>query len=148
MVEPFSWSDAFTVGEQGLDAEHRRTVELINEICIRAEAGWRESIDSLLRELQFVSEMHFRNEETVLARIAAKIDQKHLQTVVRLAIEQHAREHRRQLDKLQDMVMRTDDHEICESLKSWFVDHVVREDAQVKTILQSTSHMLEASRDE
>jgi hemerythrin len=72
MVEPFSWSDAFTVGEEGLDAEDRRMVELINEIRIRAEAEARESIASLLRELQFVSEMHFRNEETVLAQIAAE----------------------------------------------------------------------------
>jgi hypothetical protein len=78
-------------------------------------------------------------------RSRPKIDQKHLQTVVRLAIEQHAREHRRQLDKLQDLVACIDDHEICEKLKLWFVDHVVREDDQVKSILQSSSHMVEAS---
>ena len=136
MVEPFLWNDAFAVGETGLDAEHRRMVELINEICIHS----REGIGSLLRELQFVSEMHFRNEETVLARIAAEISQRHLQTEVWLAIEQHARQHRQQLDKLQDLVACTDDHEICEMLKLWYVEHVVREEAEVKAILQSTSH--------
>lgn len=144
MVEPFSWSDAFAVGEAGLDAEHRRIVELINEICIRAEAGWRESIGSLLRELQFVSETHFRNEETVLARIAAEISQKHLQAEVWLAIEHHVRQHRRQLNKLQGFVACTDDREICEMLKLWYVEHVVREDAEVKAILQS-SHLVDAS---
>ena len=144
MVEPFLWSDAFAVGEAGLDAEHRRMVELINEICIRAEAGWRESIGSLLRELQFVSETHFRNEETVLARIAAEISQKHLQAEVWLAIEQHVRQHRRQLDKLQGLVACTDDREICEMLKLWYVEHVVREDAEVKAILQS-SHVVDAA---
>jgi hemerythrin len=50
MLEPFLWSDAFAVGETDLDAEHRRIVELINEICIRAKAGRRESIGSLLHK--------------------------------------------------------------------------------------------------
>lgn len=141
MSEPFPWSDAFAVGEEGLDQQHRRMVRLINEICIRYEEGWRESIGPLLCELQFVSEMHFQNEEALLARIATGIDQKHLYTVVRYAIAQHAREHHRYLDDLQDLVGCTDDHALCEKLKAWFVDRVVRDDAQVKTILQSTSHL-------
>jgi|SRR5579859_6554957 len=147
MIEPFPWSDAFAVGDAVLDAEHRKMVEVINEICVRTEAGWRESIGPLLRELQFVSEMHFRNEEAVLARIAAEIDQKHLQTVVRLAIAQHASAHHEDLNKLQGLAAGTDNYEICEELKSWFVDHAIREDAQVKTILQATSHVVEAGAD-
>lgn len=144
-MEPFPWSDAFAVGEDGLDAEHRRMVELINEICIRAEERSQVSNGPLLRVLQMVSETHFRNEEAILARIAAEIDQRHLQTVVRHAIGQHAWAHRRELDMLQDLVGCTDNRELCEKLKSWFVYHVIREDAQVKTILQSTSHMAAAS---
>ena len=146
MLEPFPWSEAFAVGEHGLDAEHRHMVKLINEVCIWAEAGSHETIGPLLHEFQFVSETHFRNEEALLARIGAGIDHRHLHTVVRYAIERHAREHRRKLDELRDLVESTDDREAGEKLKSWFVHHVIREDAQVKTILQSTSHLVEASR--
>ena len=141
MVEPFPWIDAFEVGHEGLDAEHRRMASLINQICIDADAGRRDNIGSLLGELQFVSEAHFRNEEAVLARVASDIAQRHLQTVVRLAIERHAREHRRRLDQLHRLVARPDHLEIGDELKAWFIGHVVGEEAQIKTILQSTYHL-------
>jgi hypothetical protein len=80
-----------------------------------------------------------------LARIASDINQRHLQTVVLNAIEQHARDHRRRLDELQDLIARADNVKICDDLKMWFIGHVVGEEAQVKTILQSTYHLSEAA---
>jgi hemerythrin-like metal-binding protein len=141
MVEPFPWSDAFAVGDERLDAEHRRMVGLINRICVEAVEGRRESVGSLLGELQFIAEAHFRNEEAVLTRVASEIAQQHLQTVVRLAIERHAREHRQRLDGLHRLVARPGHLEICDELKVWFIGHVIGEEAQVKTILQSTFHL-------
>ncbi len=141
MSEPFPWSDVFAVGEHWLDQEHRRMVGLINEICIRYEEGWRESIGPLLRDLQFVSEVHFQHEETILARVATGIDRQHLSTVVRYAIDQHAREHRRELEELHELNKRADDLKTCDALKTWFVTHAVGYEAQVKTILQSSNHL-------
>jgi hemerythrin-like metal-binding protein len=144
MVDPFHWSEAFAVGDEGLDAEHRCMVGLINQICIGVIAGRRENVGSLLGELQFVSEAHFRNEETVLARVASEIGQQQLRAMVRIAIQQHAREHRQRLDELQRLVARPDHLKFCDELKTWFVGHMVREEAQVKTILQSAYRLGEA----
>ena len=147
MIQPFLWSDAFSVGDAGLDDEHRRIVELINEICISADAGQRQRGILLLSELQFFSEVHFRNEEVVLARIASEIDQQHLHTVVQSAVEQHARMHRWELYKLHKLVENARASKgqlqhptLCDNLKTWFIDHAVGPEAQVKTILQSTHH--------
>ena len=151
MIDPFPWSEAFAVGDETLDEEHRAMVGLINQICIDFGADWPSSkAISLLSELQFVSEAHFRNEERLLHQIEVEIDQHHLQTVVHIAIEDHARSHRRSLDALHRLMERArgasagDDTRICQELKSWFVDHAIRQEAQVKTILQSTRHLSEA----
>ena len=144
MGEPFPWSDAFAVGHERLDAEHRRMVGLINDICIKAAEGRSDELNSLLAELRFVSEAHFRNEGLVLARIASEIDHQHLQTVVRGAIEQHAREHRHRLQELRKQPTECADvFGFCEELKTWFVNYAVGCEAKVKTILQSTHHLSE-----
>ena len=149
MIDPFPWSEAFAVGDARLDEEHRSMVGLVNQICIETGASRQGRAVSLLAELQFVSESHFRHEEALLRRIQAEIEQQHLRTVVHRAIEDHARSHRRSLDALHRLVeqMRAATAggatEICHELKSWFVEHAVGAEAQVKTILQSTPHLAE-----
>ena len=148
MIEPFPWSDAFAVGNDDLDDEHRRIVGVINEICINAFAEKREGKRSLLRQLQAVSEAHFRNEEALLAKVASEINQHHLRTVVQTAIEQHRRSHRWELNRLDELAQRlrasktrSDDVRLCDELKTWFVNHTIGQESQVKTILQSTRHL-------
>jgi len=151
MVDPFPWSEAFSVGDPTLDEEHRAMVGLINQICIDVGPDRPSSkAISLLSELQFVSEAHFRSEERLLHQIEVEIDQHHLQTVVHIAIEDHARSHRRSLDALHRLMEKArganagDGPRLCQELKSWFVDHAIGQEAQVKTILQSTRHLSEA----
>ena len=106
MIEPFPWSDAFAVGDDDLDDEHRHIVGLINAICINILAEKRERRLPLLRELQVISKTHFRNEEALLAEVASEIDQHHLRTVVQTAIELHRRSHHRELNKLDELTQR------------------------------------------
>jgi len=150
MIDPFRWSEAFAVGDETLDEEHRAMVGLINQICIDGGPDrFSSKAISLLSELEFVSEAHFRNEERLLHRIEVEIDLHHLQTVVHIAIEDHARSHRRSLDALHRLMERArgasagDGPRLCQELKSWFVDHAIGQEAQVKTILQSTRHLSE-----
>ncbi len=152
MVEPFPWSDAFAVGDESLDADHRRMVGLINEICISVIAGRGDGRASLLRELLVVSEAHFRNEEALLMRIASEIDQHHLHTTMLVAIGAQTREHGRRLEALREIVERSrianaraDELKRCAELKGWFIEHAIGYEAQVKTILQSSRHLRRAS---
>jgi hemerythrin-like metal-binding protein len=149
MIDPFPWSEAFEVGDADLDEEHRTMVGLINQVCIDAEAGRHGKAIELLGELQFVSEAHFRNEEGLLHRIETEIEQNHLRTVVHIAIEEHARSHQLGLAALHRLAEKWRQATAgngatpCHELKSWFVDHAIGEEAQVKTILQSTRHLAE-----
>jgi hemerythrin-like metal-binding protein len=147
MSDPFPWSEAFSVGDADLDEQHRMMVGLINQICVEAGAGRHAKAIALLSELQFVSEAHFRSEEGLLHRIETDIEQNHLRTVVHIAIDDHERSHQLGLAALRRLVERW--HEAsagngatpCHELKTWFVDHAIGAEAQVKTILQSTRHL-------
>ncbi len=147
MSDPFPWSEAFAVGDADLDQEHQVMVRLINQICIEGAARRRGKAIALLAELELVSEAHFRNEEGLLRRIVTEIEQNHLRTVVHIAIEDHTRSHRLGLAALKRLIERwrhataRNGETPCPELKSWFVDHAVEEEAQVKTILQSTRHL-------
>lgn len=147
MIDPFPWSEAFEVGDADLDEQHRCMVGLINQICVEAAAGAHRKAIALLGELQFVSEAHFRNEEGLLHRIETEIEQNHLRTVVHIAIEDHARSHQLGLAALHRLVEKWRQATAgngatpCHELKSWFVDHAIGQEAQVKTILQSTRHL-------
>jgi hemerythrin len=149
MVDPFPWSEAFAVGDADLDEEHRCMVGLINQICLEAGAGRHVKAIALLGELQFVSESHFRNEEGLLHRIETELEQNHLRTVVHIAIDDHARSHQLGLAALHRLVERWraasagNGATPCHDLKSWFVEHAVGAESQVKTILQSTRHVAE-----
>src|SRR5581483_6657738 len=132
------------------DAEHRQMVSLISRICERVAAGEDATAASLLSDLQFVAETHFHNEDALLARIDEEIALDRLQSVVRAAILEHAREHRQKLDELHRLTERwrrgvaaAARMRFCDELKTWFVDHAVVYEAQIKTILQSTHNRSE-----
>jgi len=143
-MEPFPWSKAFAVEDKLLDDQHRQMVGIINQICISVAVARREDSLSLLTNLRFVSEKHFRHEEALLTRIHAGIDVQPLQISVNAAITEHAREHRQKLGELQKLTerwrctnSRADELAFCEELKAWFVDQTIGCDAQIKTILQT-----------
>ncbi|HXP73123.1 MAG TPA: hypothetical protein VN823_03190 [Stellaceae bacterium] len=52
------------------------------------------------------------------------------------AFDAHIAEHASLLERFDDMVRALIDH-VCESLKVWFVDHVIKQDAQMRTIFQA-----------
>jgi len=148
MIEPFPWSDAFAVGDDRLDDEHRRMVDLINQVCTSVIIEQHDKKASLLNELLAISEVHFRHEEALLVKVATEIDQHHLRTTVLTAIEAHADEHGRGLEALREIVEKSraarvhaDELKHCEEMKAWFIDHTIGYETQVKTILQSSRHL-------
>ncbi len=142
MTEPLPWSETFSIGHRELDAEHRRMVDLINQICFACDASQpaRQPL-ILLRELESLTEEHFEHEEAVLEELfAATLN---LRETLAAAKVEHAAEHRRTLGDLRDMSrgLHSDKvaagSKLCEKLKAWFIDHAIGYEAQVKTIIQS-----------
>jgi hemerythrin-like metal-binding protein len=70
-IEPFVWSDKLATGIDEVDSQHRRLVELVNEVgglCI-AEAGIAQ-LKPVLDELISYTQYHFKTEEQMMNQYA------------------------------------------------------------------------------
>jgi hemerythrin len=147
-TEPLPWNDSFSVGHRELDAEHRRMVDLINQICIASHAiKLPRQHTRLLRKLENLTEIHFEHEEAVLETLytAMPEDRLTLREMLADSKDGHGAEHRKMLGDLADIrKMRLPPPDavvagskLCDELRAWFVDHAIGYEAQIKTILQS-----------
>jgi hemerythrin len=62
-----NWQETYAVGHLGLDLEHKRLVELINEISgVRMGAAGLQQLARLSNALYFAAVEHFRHENSVM----------------------------------------------------------------------------------
>jgi hemerythrin len=139
------------VGHEGLDEEHRRLVALINDLCTSSGAmrDARE-IARRLRALTAEAKIHTEHETLVLSEFRRDLEDSphqhvphHLKTAIAAAIEDHIADHITLRDRLAD-VTRTvrngrwaEGTSLCQVIEMWFLDHAVKYDMQIKTIIQS-----------
>lgn len=59
------WKDNYSVGNMKMDGQHKGLIALINQLCGEDEIDVRE----VLEKLQEYVDIHFRDEEALLAKI-------------------------------------------------------------------------------
>ncbi len=143
----FKWAEAFSVGHDELDHDHRRLVQAINNICDKYRAGQPATfLHSLLNALETETEKHFKNENVAMLEIYN--DKKQLmpdevRVMTHKAIRDHIAEHNRTLSRLRALIRaaspRTADAatSLCMELREWFIEHAVKYDSQLKSIFQA-----------
>lgn len=147
-TEALPWTEAFSVGHQELDAEHRQMVGLINQICLACGAKQHEREPEqepaiLLEELERLTTTHFDHEEAMLRDLSAATPNPTLRETFAAAMIEHAAEHIKRLDDLRELSRElhsdavTAEARLCQDLVAWFIDHAVIYEAQVKTIIRS-----------
>jgi hemerythrin len=73
---PFlQWIDAYAVGHEGLDAEHRRLVDIINEIHIAELAGNAKQVGRLLDVFQEATAEHLGHENVTMREVESRAAQ-------------------------------------------------------------------------
>jgi len=100
MNRPLIWSEAFAVGHEGLDQEHRRLVALINDLCTCVTTRDAREIASRLHALVTEAERHLRHETLVLREFRRDLEDPpnhrvppQLKTKIVAAIEDHVADH-------------------------------------------------------
>ena len=146
MGQTLPWRESFAVGHPGLDDEHRRMVALINDIAAAAEDDWgADAFSELLERLRKVTEEHFRNEDVILWELrsgtyAGLRDRVRtppfIKAMAEAAFDEHMAEHASMLGQM-DAVRTLPRDALCETLKTWFVEHAIRHDSQLKAIFQA-----------
>jgi len=129
----FEWDDALNVGEEMLDCQHRKLVDLINRVSKCAEtADQDEQLMHCLTGMYLYAKEHFWDEEALMARIGYP------------GLEHHALLHQGFIEKtnaltdacLADAVSYKD---LLDFLVSWLFQHITREDTKIMAFARSQS---------
>jgi len=146
MGQPLPWRDVFMVGHPGLDSEHQRMVALINEVIAAVEAGESEERRrGLMKALREVTLEHVRHENAILWELRSGAyaalqgrprTQKFLKAMAEAAFDEHMAEHASMVSQV-DHVRGLPLDQLCQTLKTWFLDHAIKHDAHLKAIFQA-----------
>lgn len=153
MYSILPWNDSFAIGHRLLDDEHRRLIELINELCAGLSAAWTSrQLDPILAALSRKAEEHIGSENAILRDIKAAAEGPRVKTLFKpgyvkavqdAEVDKHIVEHVAMLRRLADI---TDvsrprhpmtNPRVCADMKAWFVNHAVTHDGKIKAIFQA-----------
>lgn len=129
------WRPAMAVGHDMIDADHQQLVDLINtvELTLRA-AGGEASLSATLDLLTKYAQDHFEREENLMRSLQYRRTVEHRKA---------HRDLRARLDKLRvdieaaksPATQPADVERLVALLRSWLLDHVLKEDMLLKPVL-------------
>ena len=141
METPFlAWTGDFGIGHAALDAQHRRLVEVINQVC-GEDSGAPDRLKALLDALTVATVAHFKDENSVLREIggwAARAGA--LDGLSVDAINEHCAEHARALLELEAIIHARQGFGAAglgQTLIDWFLRHALEQDLQLKDLMKA-----------
>lgn len=148
MLQRLEWSEAFSVAQPALDAEHREIVDAIGQISEAADTSDPARLRPLLCTLKEKATAHFAHEDAILREVlaftaSARGTQKFLAAMSEALIEDHLAGHANAAKILDEMIRDTlretsgQADALIQRLMHWFVNHAVKHDAHLKTLFQT-----------
>lgn len=122
-LSPFGWSEAYSVGNQEIDAQHKKLLALAGDLHRTvAEGKGPKALYLVLQALVQESEQHFALEEEFMAS----------RTYAGLAA--HKQTHRKLTQEMRNLSGRARDGKLSSTLdmtsllRRWLVDHITGDD--------------------
>lgn len=136
----FQWDDSMSVEVKEIDMQHKKLIELINQLydAMKMRQG-KAALSSILSELVRYTTVHFSAEE------------KHMERAGYPNIESHKKVHVGFTDKVLDFQRRFEadevilSQEILDFLKDWLVTHIMKQDQEYAPYMQSAHESLGAN---
>ncbi len=124
-----TWNDTYSVKVKEIDLQHKKLVDIINELFDAMKAGKGNTvIDKLLDELVKYTKYHFSAEENYMRKF--KFDQSDIQEA----------QHKQFVAKINDFIEQykanrlTLSIEMMNFLKDWLINHIVKMDKQYSAL--------------
>ncbi|HEY6898635.1 MAG TPA: bacteriohemerythrin [Rhodocyclaceae bacterium] len=126
MINAFLWSDQFATGIASIDSQHRRLVDLVNDVgnlLVLGETVAEDELQAVFKQLADYAHFHFTDEEQVMAE--GKLDPRF--------VERHHRLHQRFIDQMSAMWrersrMAKPAETLHSFLTAWLTYHILGED--------------------
>ena len=131
MVDKISWSDDYSVGVAELDKQHKRIIDVINELNMNLDLSSRsEKLHNILGRIIIYGQNHLDYEESLLIENSypdlenhIKKHQDYRKTVSDFAVEI--------LEYKEDLPVK-----LLEYLNQWWVSHIQVEDMKYKSFFE------------
>lgn len=128
------WREQLSVGNDVIDSDHKYLIEIINRVERSLDSKDRNELSAALDGLSQYSQKHFAQEEKI-ARAVGYTQVPHLSQSHEALVKQ--------LDQVKQEIGEMGDEwssEVIEHftklLRSWLIDHVIKEDLLMKPTLQ------------
>ena len=127
------WNDALSVGVKALDDDHKKLVDMINELLDGILKNRRhEALNKVLDNLIQYTRLHFAREESLFARTSYP------------AAAEHIQQHRALIQQVADLQARLKEGDtsllsldLMKFLKDWLTRHIMNEDKQYSSHLKA-----------
>ncbi len=123
-----AWNDFYSVGYELIDEQHKKLVDMINELYASFIAGEaQEKASEILEEMIKYTDYHFKTEETFFDKYNYPETEKHKeihQSFVNKAVELKAGVDNGEI---------TVSYDIMNLLRQWLIDHILGEDKKYVT---------------
>ncbi|WP_085446767.1 bacteriohemerythrin [Magnetofaba australis] len=130
--EFFPWNDKMSVGVKQLDDEHKRLVDIVNNLHrLLKSDGERSALGAILRELTDFTVTHFEHEEALMAKHQFP------------GLEDQKSQHRRMVATFQHLVERFENGEFTVAMdvmsfaRGWLTKHILGTDMQYKSFFNA-----------
>ena len=125
-----SWNDQYLIGQPTIDEEHKTLFRLINDFHTHwSEKRDRHDIARVLNQLIQYGELHFQDEERIMAEEAYP------------ELESHRKVHEKLIDEIfklnEELAGRSPllERDMARFLKQWLVDHIVHNGYEFRNFL-------------
>lgn len=130
-----SWNDQYLIGQATIDEQHKMLFRLINDFHTHwSEKRERKDIAQVLNHLIQYGELHFREEEAIMAQEGYPL------------VEMHSKIHERLIDEIfklnEEFAGKSQllERDMAKFLKQWLVDHIVHNDYEFRNFLARKKH--------
>lgn len=128
---PIHWSESLSVGNSRIDSDHKHLISIINMVERAVQSKDFNLLSNQLAKLSHYADIHFRSEE-LIALSAKYPDCEHMH-ISHVALSEILGQCRRKIDDTGMTSKIADD--IIKLLRSWLLDHVIKEDLKMKPYL-------------
>ena len=122
-----NWNDSYSVGNTEMDEQHKKLIELINDLILHSNAAPESKIvNETLYELFKYTRYHFQDEEELMQNLNYP------------NLEEHKKSHKNFIYKISMFCMEVMDRkatvteDILKFLTNWIVEHTMLDDQDFK----------------
>jgi hemerythrin len=131
-MQTIEWTPALSTGLADIDADHKKLIDLLNQIFISSYAGVSsEMLNNILKELMNYTIYHFDREEKYLGSHDYPL------------LAEHNMQHEKLKNQLQEIISKVSESnlenlsdETYAFLRGWLIDHIQAHDLEYAKFLQ------------